>query len=288
MSRNKDRLGWTQKHDIQIPKPTEMCGHTVMVYECTCGKSSREIMPLRVCRPVCEIEKDQLTIRLTRPCEECSAANINMLTELRRNFAEGSATALHDKPLPGIPAPGSIEGLPPSYQQATEKPPTYARTITEEEPASYDNVITAIAAFQPDDLVAAWHTFRASQLSLLTPLISELETLNRQVSKTKRRLHRAEDVGFCEEVIPTARYQALAKEATKLGDYNQARLHIKAASEHADKLLEMKIELSRPEQQPRRLAGQTRQQLHLLEKIVQTLEARTTSRIWALVTRHSL
>ncbi|KAG9697823.1 hypothetical protein KCU95_g3331, partial [Aureobasidium melanogenum] len=235
-----------------------------------------------------------------------------MLTELRRNFAEGSATALHDKPLPGIPAPGSIEGLPPSYQQATEKPPTYARTITEEEPASYDNVITAIAAFQPDDLVAAWHTFRASQLSLLTPLISELETLNRQVSKTKRRLHRAEDVGFCEEVIVRLareqntlneslqqgqryldatlilkygldRYQALAKEATKLGDYNQARLHIKAASEHADKLLEMKIELSRPEQQPRRLAGQTRQQLHLLEKIVQTLEARTTSRIWALV-----
>ncbi|KAH0351873.1 hypothetical protein KCU81_g2124, partial [Aureobasidium melanogenum] len=235
-----------------------------------------------------------------------------MFAELQRDSAERSATALHDKPLPGIPVPGPVEGLPPSYQEAAEQPPTYARAITEGDPVSYDNVITAIATFQPDEIVRAWHTFRASQLSLLPPLSTDLQTLERRVSKAKRRLHRTEDVGFCEEVtIRLAReqnildkslqqgqrylnatlvlkygldkYQNLAKEATKLGDYDQARLHVKVASEHADKLLEMKIELSRPEQQPRRVAGHSRQQLYLLEKVVQTLEARTTSRVWAFV-----
>ncbi|KAH0374031.1 hypothetical protein KCU65_g383, partial [Aureobasidium melanogenum] len=265
-----------------------------MVYECTCGRSSGEIMPPRICKPACEVEKGGLTIKL------------------QHGSAERSATALHDKPLPGIPAPGPVEGLPPSYQEATEKPPTYARAIAEEEPASYDNVITAIATFQPDEIVRTWHTFRTSQSSLLPPLLIELQTLERRVSKAKRRLHRTEDVGFCEEVIIRLareqntlnkslqqgqiyldatlvlkygldKYQTLARESTKLGDYNQARLHVKVASEHADKLLEMKIQLSRPEHQPRRLAGHTRQQLYLLEKIVQTLEDRTTSRVWAFV-----
>lgn len=283
-----------------------------MVYECICGKSSWEIIPSRVCRPACEIQKDQPTISLMRPCGECYASNNSIFVELQRNLAERSATALHDELLTGIPAPELAEGSPPSYSEATEKPPMYARAITEEEPASYDNVVTAIATFQPKEIVRTWHFFRASQLSLLPPLIIKLEALERRVSRAKRRLHRTEDIGFCEEVtIRLAReqntldkslrqgqryldatlvleygldkYQTLAKESTKLGDYEQARLHVKAASEHADKLLEIRIQLLRPEQQPQRLAGHTRQQLYLLEKIVQTLEARTTSRVWAFV-----
>lgn len=282
-----------------------------MVYECICGRSIRETMP-RICKPACEIEKGQLTISLTRLCEKCYASDTNIFAELQRDSSERSVTALRDESLPGISAPGPLQGLPPSYPEATEQVPTYARAITEEEPASYDNVITAIATFQPDEIVGAWHTFRASQLSLLPPLNAELEALVRRVAKAKRRLHRTEDIGCCEEVAIRLireqntldkslqqgqrhldatlvlkcgldKHQALAKEALKLGDYNPARLHVKVASEHADKLLEMKIELSRPEQQPRRLAGHTRQQLYLLEKIVQTLEARTTSRVWAFV-----
>lgn len=300
------------RHDIQILQLTKMCGQTVMVYECICGKSSWEIIPSRVCRPACEIQKDQPTISLMRPCGECYASNNSIFVELQRNLAERSATALHDELLTGIPAPELAEGSPPSYSEATEKPPMYARAITEEEPASYDNVVTAIATFQPKEIVRTWHFFRASQLSLLPPLIIKLEALERRVSRAKRRLHRTEDIGFCEEVtIRLAReqntldkslrqgqryldatlvleygldkYQTLAKESTKLGDYEQARLHVKAASEHADKLLEIRIQLLRPEQQPQRLAGHTRQQLYLLEKIVQTLEARTTSRVWAFV-----
>lgn len=283
-----------------------------MVYECTCGKSSWELMPRRICKPACEVETAQLMIELKRPCGECHEANTDIFAVLQRNFSERSATALHDKPLPGIPTPGPVEGLPPSYQEATEQPPTYDRAIAEEEPATYDNVITAMATFQPEEIVRAWHTFRATQLSLLPPLLTELQALERRVSKAKRRLHRAEDIGFCEEVIIRLareqntlekilqqgqryldatlvlkygldKYQTLARESTKLGDYAQVGLHVKAASDHADKLLEMKIQLSRPEQQPRRLAGHTRQQLYLLEKVVQTLEARTTSRVWAFV-----
>ncbi|KAI4735755.1 hypothetical protein E4T50_13729 [Aureobasidium sp. EXF-12298] len=149
-------------------------------------------MPPRTCSPACEIEKDQLTIELTRPC---------------------------------IPGPGIAEGLPPTYDHATEQPPNYVQAIAEEQPVSYENIMMAITTFQPEEIVRAWHTFRACQLSLLP----------------------------------------------------------KAASEHADRLLEMKIQLSRPEQQPRVLEGIAGQQLYLLERVVQTLEARTTSRIWALL-----
>lgn len=158
-------------------------------------------MPPRICRPACEIEKAQLLISLTQPCGECYAANTDIFAELQRDFADRSGTALRDKPLPGIPAPGPVEGLPPSYQEATEKPPMYARAIFEEEPASYDNVIAAIATFQPEEIIRAWHTLRTTQMSLLPPLLTELQALERRVSKAKRRLHRAEDIGFCEEVI---------------------------------------------------------------------------------------
>ncbi|KAI4736195.1 hypothetical protein E4T50_13305 [Aureobasidium sp. EXF-12298] len=275
-----------------------MCGQTLMVYECICDTSSRELMPPRICKPACEVEKSQLMIELKRPCS--------------RDHYRKFTTALHDKPLPGIPAPGPTEGQPPTYQDATEQPPTYDRAISEEEPATYDNVITAMATFQPEEILRAWHTFRATQLSLLPPLLTELQALEHRVFKAKRRLHRAEDIGFCEEVIIRLareqhtldkslqqgqryldatlvlkygldKYQTLARQSTKLGDYAQAGLHVKAASEHADRLLEMKVQLSRPEQQSRRLAGSIRQQLYLLEKVVQTLEARTTTRVWAFV-----
>lgn len=269
-------------------------------------------MPLHTRSSTCEVKKNQITIRLHQPCRECYETSPDIFSELQRESAKRSTTALGHKPLPAIPKPGPSEGPPPSYEQAIERPPTYTQAIIEEEPASYDNVIMAIATFQPDEIVKAWHTLYASLLSFLPPLMTELETLERRVGRAERRLHRPEDVGFCEEIIIRLareqstiekslqrgqryldaalvlkhgldKYQAFARESTKLGDYDQARLHVKAASEHADRLLEMKIQLSRPEQQPRRLVGHTRQQLFLLEKVVQTLEARTTSRIWAMV-----
>ncbi|KAH0344082.1 hypothetical protein KCU83_g8488, partial [Aureobasidium melanogenum] len=269
-------------------------------------------MPPRTCKPACEVEKPQLMIELKRPCSVCYEANTEMLAELQRDHYKRCATALHEKPLPGIPAPGPAEGLPPSHQEATEQPPTYDRAIAEEEPATYDNVITAMATFQPEEIVRAWHTFPATQLSLLPPLLTDLQALELQVSKAKRRLHRAENIGFCEEVIIRLareqhtldkslqqgqryldatlvvkqglnKYQTLARGSTKLGYYPQTGLHVKTASEHADKILEMKIQLSRPEQQPPRLAGRIKQQLYLLEKVVQTLEARTPLRVWAFV-----
>lgn len=170
----------------------------------------------------------------------------------------------------------------------------------------------AIATFQPDEIVRAWHALRTSQLTILSPLLDELHLLERRVIEAKRHLHRPEDIGFCEEVIIRLareqkslsdslergqryldatlvlkygldKYQSAAKDSVKSGDYAQARLHVKAASEHADRLLEMNIHLSRPEQQPRMLGGIARQQLFLLEKVIQTLEARTTSRIRAFV-----
>jgi hypothetical protein len=170
----------------------------------------------------------------------------------------------------------------------------------------------AIATFQPDEIVRAWHSFRASQLSLLPPLLDELVLLECRVRKAKRHLHRAEDIGFCEEVIIRLareqktlddslhrgqkyldatlvlkygldKYQAAARDSSKARNYEQARRHVKSASEHADRLLEMKIQLSVPEQQPRLLGAVVRQQLHLLEQVVQTLEARTTSRAWAFL-----
>lgn len=283
-----------------------------MVYKCLCGTLSRELMPSRTCSSACEIEKSQITITLHRPCGECCKAQADIFAEPQRVSAECSTNSSDVKLLPGIREPGSCEGLPPSYEQATEEPPTYTRAIAEEEPATYDNVIMAIATFQPDEIVKVWHTFRTSQLSLLLPLMTEIETLERRVGRAKRRLHGPEDIGFCEEVIIRLareqnvlnksleqghryldatlvfkygldKFQALAKGSTKLGNYDQARLHVKATSEHADRLLEMKIQLSRPEWQPRRLAGHSRQQLFLLEKVFQALEARTTSRAWAML-----
>ncbi|KAI4854362.1 hypothetical protein E4T44_00228 [Aureobasidium sp. EXF-8845] len=289
-----------------------MCGQTTMVYQCPCGMLSREPMPPRICTPMCEIEQAQLTINLTRPWEDCYSADPDVFANLHRRHRERPTTYIFDKPLPGIPGPGSAEGLPPSYEQATEQPPTYTQAIREDQPVSYDEIMVAIASFQPDEIVRAWHTFRTSQLSILSPLLDELQLLERRVRRAKRQLHRPEDIGFCEEIIIRLareqkslngslqrgqryldatlvlkygldKYQSAAKDSAKSEDYVQARLHVKAASEHADRLLEMKIQLSRPEQQPRMLGGIVRQQLFLLEKVVQTLEAKTPSRIRAFV-----
>jgi hypothetical protein len=283
-----------------------------MVHECPCGKLVRETMPPRTCNPRCETEQAQLTIELTRPCEDCRNADPETFAKLHRAYGERPSTNIDDKPLPGIPGPEPAEGLPPSYEYVTEQPPTYARAIAEEQPVSYDNVMMAIATFQPDEIVRAWHSFRASQLSLLPPLLDELVLLECRVRKAKRHLHRAEDIGFCEEVIIRLareqktlddslhrgqkyldatlvlkygldKYQAAARDSSKARNYEQARRHVKSASEHADRLLEMKIQLSVPEQQPRLLGAVVRQQLHLLEQVVQTLEARTTSRAWAFL-----
>lgn len=282
------------------------------IYQCLCGKLSQEQMPPRTCSPACEIEKDHLTIELTRPCEDCYNADTNIYEKLHRVSKERPTTHSYDKPLPGISGPELAEGLPPTYHHATEQPPKYVQAIAEEQPVSYENVMTAITTFQPEEIMRAWHMFRACQLSLLPPLLDDLQSLERRVVRAKRRLHRAEDIGFCEEVIirltreqkslnaslqrgqryldatlvlkyDLDRYQAAAKVATKSGDYKQARLNVKDASEHADRLLEMKIQLSRPEKQPRVLEGIARQQLYLLERVVQTLEARTISRVWALL-----
>jgi hypothetical protein len=283
-----------------------------MVYECPCGKLVLEIMPPRTCTPRCGTEQAQLIIKLTQPCEDCRNADPEMFGKLQRGYGERSSTNNNDKTLPGTPGPRSIEGLPPSYGYVTEQPPTYARAIAKEQPVSYDNVMMVIATSRPDEIARAWHSFRASQLSLLPPLLDELEQLERRVRKVKRHLHRAEDIGFCEQVIIRLarerktlneslqrdqryldatlvlkygldKYQSAARDSSKAGDYEQARRHVKAASEHADRLLEMKIQLAIPEQQPRMLTGSARQQLYLLERIVQTLEARITSRAWAFV-----
>lgn len=269
-------------------------------------------MPLRICTPECDIQKAQLTINLNRPCENCRNADLNIYEGIHQSYRERSTTQIYDKPLQDIPEPGITDGLPPDYHHATEKPPTYAQAIAEEEPVSYDNVMMATASFQPDEIVKAWHTFRNSQLSILSPILGDLQALERRVYKAKRHLHRAEDIGFCEEVlIRLAReqrslgaslqrgqryldatqvlkygldkYQNAARESSKIGDYEQARLHVKAASEHADRLLEMDIQLARPGQQPRVLVSSARQQLYLLEQVVQKLESRTTSRAWALL-----
>lgn len=269
-------------------------------------------MPPRICTPKCEIERPQLTINLTRPCEDCRNTDPNIYDKLHQSYRERPPIQTHDKPLPGIPGPGATHDPPPSYHHATEQPLTYAQAITEEEPASYENVMMAVATFEPEEIVRAWHTFRASQLSLLPPLLADLQALERRVCKAKRHLHRAEDIGFCEEVIIRLareqhsleaslqrsqryldatqvlkygldKYHNAARECSKAGDYEQARLHVKAASEHAGRLLEMKKQLSRPGQQPRALASSARQQLYLLEQVVQNLESRTTSRVWALL-----
>ncbi|KAI4766393.1 hypothetical protein E4T52_00874 [Aureobasidium sp. EXF-3400] len=289
-----------------------MCGRTTMIYQCPCGKLSRDRMPPRNCSPACEIKKDDLTIELTRPCEDCYNADMKNYDKLHHESRERPTTHIYDKPLPGIPGPGPAEGLPPTYYHATEQPPKYVQAIAEEQPVSYEKVMMAITTFQPEEIVRAWHTFNACQLSLLPPLLDELLSRERRVVRAKRHLHRAEDIGFCEEVMIRLtreqksldaslqqgqryldatlvlkygldKYRTAARAASKAGDYEQARRHVKAASEHADRLLEMKIQLSRPEQQPRVLEGIARQQLYLLEKVVQTLEARTTSRVWTLL-----
>ncbi|KAI4727886.1 hypothetical protein E4T49_04270 [Aureobasidium sp. EXF-10728] len=270
-----------------------MCGETTIVYECPCGKSSREHILPRFCSSASGFEKSRITIELQR-------------RYLQNEYGQCYLRYLADKPLPNIP------GLPPSYQQATEQPPSYARAIAEEQPATYETIMMAIATFQPEDIVRDMHIFRASQVSLLSPLSTELETLDHRIRKAKRRLHRAGDLGFCNEVIirifrerntlvhslqqgqryldatlvlkhGLEKYQSLARESTKLHDYEQSRLHVKAASEHADKLLTMKIQVSRSGLQPGDLAGRARRQICLLEKVVRTLEARASLRGWAFV-----
>jgi len=139
-----------------------MCGQTIMIYECPCGKISRETMPPRICTPKCETKRPQLTVNLIRPCKDCHIADPNIYEKLHRRTRECPTTQICDKPLPGIPEPGATDGLPPSYHHATEQPLTYAQAITEEEPASYENVMMAVATFQPEEIVRAWHTFRLS------------------------------------------------------------------------------------------------------------------------------
>ena len=153
----------------------EMCGQTTMIYECLCGKLKRESMPPRTCSPACEIEKTQLTIKMTCPCEDCNHVEVNLHCPNK----DRPTTGLYDKPLPGIPEPELTESLPPTYHQATEQPPTYSQAIAEQQPVSYDNVMMAITTFQPEDIVRAWHTYRACQLSLLPPLLDELQSLQR-------------------------------------------------------------------------------------------------------------
>ena len=173
----------------------------MMIYQCPCGKLSQEQMPPRTCSPACEIEKDQLTIELTRPCEDCYTADTSIYYKLRRASKERPTTHSYDKPLPDIPGPGPAEGPPPTYHHATEQPPKYVQAVAEEQPVSYENVMMAVTTFAPEEITRAWHAFRSCQLSLLPPLLDDLQSLERRVVRAKRRLHRAEDIGFCEEVL---------------------------------------------------------------------------------------
>ncbi|KAI5197068.1 hypothetical protein E4T38_08200 [Aureobasidium subglaciale] len=269
-------------------------------------------MPPRVCNPPCDVPRGAITITLHRPCEACLTNDNGDYSEIRRVIEARRTVDFRDKPLPGIPMLGPIEGHPPRYTQAIETPPKYARASAKEQPVAYDCVMAAVANFHPEEIVMAWHMLRATQMRLLPPLTLELEALQRRVGKAKRRLHRPEDIGFCEEVnmrltreldildkniLWGQRYldatlvlkyglykcQFAAMEAVKAGNHDQARLQVKAASEHADRLLEMKIQLSRPKQQPRQLELCIKLQIRILETVVQTLEARTTSRILAFM-----
>lgn len=119
-------------------------------------------MPPRVCTPECDVKRAQLTVNLTRPCKDCRKADSDIYDKLHQSYENRPTAQFYDRRLLGMPEPGATDGLPPTYHHATEQPPTYAQAIAEEEPVSYDNVMMAIATFQPDGIAKACQTFRAS------------------------------------------------------------------------------------------------------------------------------
>ncbi|THZ80356.1 hypothetical protein D6C84_07515 [Aureobasidium pullulans] len=281
-----------------------------MVYECRCGHVAREKMPPRICRPACEAQQSPLTIHLYRPCQKCRNANPNMSPYLHRESA--NPTELHDKPLPGIPGPGLTEGPPPSYEHVCEQVPTYTRAAAEERPVTFDDVMSALLNFDPNRVVSSWHAFRALQLSLLSPLCAQVQDLQRRITRIKPRVHRLEDIGQCDEImIRLAREQKVldtalqwgqryldaalvlkygldksrdaAGQAARTGNHIEAASHVRAAAEHADKVLEVSIQLSRPGRQPRTLHTSIKMQLDVLQTVIQALGSRATSRVWAFV-----
>lgn len=74
-----------------------------------------------------------------------------------------------------------------------------------------------------------------------------------------------------------------AGQAARTGNHIEATSHVRAAAEHADKLLEVSIQLSRPGRQPRPLHTSIKTQLDVLQTVIQTLGSRATSRVWAFV-----
>ncbi|THW84744.1 hypothetical protein D6D15_08610 [Aureobasidium pullulans] len=287
-----------------------MCGQTIMVYECRCGHVAREKMPPRICKPACEIQQSPLAIQLYRPCQRCRNANAHMFPYLHRESA--NSTELRDKPLPGIPGLGLTEGPPPSYEHVCEQVPTYTRAAAEERPVAFDDVISALLNFDPNRVVSSWHAFRALQLSLLSPLCARVQELQRRITRIRPRVHRVEDIGQCDEImIRLAREQKVldtalqwgrryldaalvlkygldksrdaAGQAARTGNHIEATSHVRAAAEHADKLLEVSIQLSRPGRQPQTLHTSIKTQLDVLQTVIQTLGSRATSRVWAFV-----
>ncbi|THY46047.1 hypothetical protein D6C97_08420 [Aureobasidium pullulans] len=74
-----------------------------------------------------------------------------------------------------------------------------------------------------------------------------------------------------------------AGQAARTGNHIEATSHVRAAAEHADKLLEVSIQLSRPGRQPQTLHTSIKTQLDVLQTVIQTLGSRATSRVWAFV-----
>ncbi|CAC9886962.1 unnamed protein product [Aureobasidium pullulans] len=221
-------------------------------------------------------------------------------------------TELRNKPLPGIPGPGLAEGPPPSYEHVCEQVPTYTRAAAEERPVAFDHVMSALLNFNPGQVVSSWHAFRALQLSLLSPLCAQVQDLQRRITRIKPRVHRLEDIGQCDEImIRLAREQKVldtalqwgqrhldaalvlrygldksrdaADQAARAENHIEATSHVRAAAEHADKLLEVSIQLSRPGHQPQPLHTSIKTELDVLQTVIQTLGSRATSRVWAFV-----
>jgi hypothetical protein len=111
--------------------------------------------------------------------------------------------------------------------------------------------MTAIATFQPEDIVRAWHTFRTFQISLLFSLLDDIQLLQRRITKAKRHLPELRilvSVKRSSSGSPVSRrpfdhslqrgqryldatlvlkygldkYQTAARDSSKAGDYEQA------------------------------------------------------------------
>ncbi|THY81511.1 hypothetical protein D6C95_09088 [Aureobasidium pullulans] len=74
-----------------------------------------------------------------------------------------------------------------------------------------------------------------------------------------------------------------ATQAARAGNHIEATSHVRAAAEHADKLLEVSIQLSRPGRQPQPMHTSIKTQLDVLQTVIQALGSRATSRVWAFV-----